>query len=246
MAKRLPCPFGQNNLVYTLSSDDRGLIEPNLKPVKLDKEKVLEDPGKPVEFVFFPTSGVGSTVAISESNRRIEVGLFGYEGMSGTAVVLQTDHAPNETFMQIAGEGLSIEACILRELLDQSPSLQRHLLRYVQATLAQVSQTALSNGLARLEERLARWLLMCHDRIQNDEMHLTHEFLSVMLGVRRAGVTVATHMLEGKGLIRARRGRIRILDREGLESEAQYSYGIPEAEYERLIGFDRPGKERDG
>jgi CRP-like cAMP-binding protein len=106
--------------------------------------------------------------------------------------------------------------------------------------MTQTSQTALSNGQSKLEERLARWLLMCHDRINGDTVELTHEFLSVMLGVRRAGVTVGTHVLEGKGLIRASRGGITILDREGLEEEAQGFYGVPEASYARLIGFDQP------
>jgi len=240
MRKGLSCPYGQNNLIYTLSSADRALIEPELKPVKLPKGMMLEEPGKPVDLVYFPKTGVGSTVAVARNDRRIEVGLFGCDGMSGTAIVLQSDHASNETFMQIAGDGFSIEPDTLRELLDQSPTLRRHLLRYVQAMMSQISQTALSNGHGKLEERLARWLLMCHDRIRNDEMTLTHEFISVMLGVRRAGVTVGTHMLEGKGLIRANRGQIIVLDRAGLENEAWKSYGAPEADYERLIGYDQP------
>ncbi|EDQ03596.1 hypothetical protein OIHEL45_16531 [Sulfitobacter indolifex HEL-45] len=197
----------------------------------------LEKPGEPIELVYFLKSGVGSTVAFSKNGRRIETGLFGYDGMSGTAAVLQTGHASHKTFMQVAGEGMVIEPSRLQDLMEQSPSFQDHLLRYVQAMMTQTSQTALSNGQAKLEERLARWLLMCHDRISGNEMDLTHEFLSIMLGVRRAGVTVGTHILEGKGLIRAKRGKIILLDREGLEAEAQDSYGTPEAEYTRLIGF---------
>lgn len=240
MPKGLICPFGQNNLIHTLSGADRALIEPHLKPVRLDRETVLEVPDEPFELAYFLTSGVGSTVAFSKKGRRIEVGLFGCDGMSATPVVLQTAYSSHETFMQISGAGLAIEADRLRDLLEQSSSLQRHFLRYVQALMTQTSQTALSNGQSKLEERLARWLLMCHDRISGDRMELTHEFLSVMLGVRRAGVTVGTHLLEGKGLIRASRGEIIILDREGLEHEAQESYGVPEAEYTRLIGFDQP------
>ena len=244
MAKGLSRLVGQNNLIFTMSSADRGLIVPHLKPVKLAKGKVLEEPNKPISLVYFLNSGVGSTVAFSKNGRRIEVGLFGHEGMSGTAIVMQGGHTSHETFMQIPGEGVVIEADRLRVLIEQSSSLQRHLLRYVQALMTQTSQTALSNGQFRLEERLARWLLMCHDRTNGDEIKLTHDFLSVMLGVRRAGVTVGTHMLEGKGLIRANRGQIIILDRDGLEHEAQDSYGIPEAEYARLIGFDAPELDR--
>ena len=210
----------------------------------MDIGMTLEVPEVPIELVYFPKSGVGSTVTFSNNGRRIETGLFGYEGMSGTAAILQTGYTSNETFMQVAGEGLVIEPDRLQDLMEQSPSFQRHLLRYVQAMMTQTSQTALSNGQAKLEERLARWLLMCHDRISGNEMDLTHEFLSIMLGVRRAGVTVGTHMLEGKGLIRANRGQIIILDREGLEAEAQDSYGKPEAEYARLIGSDLTKSER--
>lgn len=246
MAKGLACPSGQNNLISTLSSADRALIEPYLKSVKLDKETILESPNGPISHVYFLTSGVGSTVASSKTGRRIEVGLFGLEGMSGTAVVMQSGYSFHKTFMQIGGEGLALESDILQDLMHQSPSLQRHMLRYVQTLLTQTSRTALSNGQSKLEERLARWLLMCHDRISGDLINLTHEFLSIMLGVRRAGVTVATQVLEGKGLIRANRGQITILDRDGLTIEAQDSYGIPEAEYARLIGFDRPDTQGNG
>lgn len=244
MPKGFSCPIGQSNLISTLSAVDRALVEPHLRPVKLHIGMTLEAPEAPIELIYFPRSGVGSTVAFSKNGRRIETGLFGYEGMSGTATILQTAHTSHETFMQVAGEGLVIEPDRLQDLMEQSPSFQRHLLRYVQVMMTQTSQTALSNGQAKLEERLARWLLMCHDRINGNEMELTHEFLSIMLGVRRAGVTVGTHMLEGKGLIRANRGQIIILDREGLEAEAQDSYGKPEAEYARLIGSDLTKSER--
>lgn len=236
MPKAFSCPIGESNLISTLSEVDRTLLEPHLTPVKMGTGMTLEEPDEPIESVYFLKSGVGSTVAFSNNGRRIETGLFGYEGMSGTAAVLQTRYASHETFMQVAGEGLAIEPDRLQDAMEQSPSLQRHLLRYIQSMIAQTSQTALSNGQARLEERLARWLLMCHDRISGNDLDLTHEFLSIMLGVRRAGVTVGTHMLEGKGLIRANRGQIVILDREGLEAEAQDSYGKLEAEYARLIG----------
>lgn len=201
---------------------------------------VLEEAGEPIVQVYFPRTGVGSTVAISENGRMIEVGLFGHEGMSGTAVVMQSGYSSQRTFMQISGDGFSVDANIVRVLLEQSASLQSHFLRYVQTMMTQASHTALSNGHFKLEERLARWLLMCHDRAHSDKISLTHEFLSIMLGVRRAGVTVGIHILEGKGLIRAYRGQITILDRTRLESDANGSYGVAEAEYARLIGFVAP------
>lgn len=240
MIKGRSCPLGQNNLIFTLSSVDRALIEPQLRVVKLDRDMVLEEPGTPIRFVYFPTSGVGSTVTSSSNGGSVEVGLFGFEGMSGMAVLLQAGYSTHKTFMQIGGEGLVIDADILQELMQKSSSLQRHLIRYVQVMLTQTAQTALSNRQSVLEERLARWLLMCHDRSSGDAINLTHQFLAIMLGVRRAGVTVATQVLEGNGLIRANRGRIVILDRAGLENEAHESYGIPEAEYSRLFGINQP------
>src|SRR6056297_3300861 len=152
VTKRITCQFGQNNLIRTLSSADRTLIELHLKPVTLDRGAVLEETDQPVKYAYFPISGVGSTVATNSNGRRIEVCLFGCEGMSGTTALLQADYAPNETFMQIAGDAHSIEVELLKELLEQSPTLRRHLHRYVQAMFTQVSQTALSNGLAKLEE----------------------------------------------------------------------------------------------
>lgn len=236
MAKNLLCPHGQNNLIFSMSNADRALLEPHLTQTSLNVRKVLEQADTAIRKVYFPISGVGSTLAIGSEGRRIEAGLFGCEGMSGTAILMETDRSPNETFIQIAGHGLCIEADLFHDLLLRSPSLRRHLLRFVQTMSIQTAHTALSNGQAKLEERLARWLLMCHDRVDGNEMMLTHEFLAVMLGVRRAGVTIGTHILEGKGLIRASRGLIVILDREGLEEEAQGSYGVPEREYERLFG----------
>lgn len=237
MSRRLRCPQVQNNLIRTMSPADRAAIEPYLSSVDLPARMILDEPGAPIRKVWFPVTGVGSMIAIGPENREIEAGLFGCEGMSGMALVIGSDRLPTRTLMQVGGAGQAMEADRLRDLMEARPSLRMHLLRFVQAMFVQASHTALSNGHAKLEERLARWLLMCHDRMPGDALELTHEFLAIMLGVRRAGVTVGTHLLEGKGLIRADRGRITILDREGLEEEARGSYGAPEAEYERLFGL---------
>jgi CRP-like cAMP-binding protein len=150
-------------------------------------------------------------------------------------VVLGDDRSPHETMVQVSGEAMRLPAADLRHAMDASPTLRNLLLRYSQAFMIQTSHTALANGRAKLEERLARWLLMAHDRIDGDELPLVHEFLAVMLGVRRAGVTVALHILEGQALIGARRGKIIVLDRQGLEEAANGIYGVPEREYERLM-----------
>src|SRR6185436_19982742 len=142
-----------------------------------------------------------------------------------------------ECFMQIAGAGLRIKAHDVRRAMAASASLHRHLLRFVQAFMIQMGQTALANACHVIEQRLARWLLMCHDRVDGDELATTHEFLSLMLGVRRAGVTVALQAFEERGLIATQRGQVTVLNRAKLEGVAGDSYGAAEAEYERLIGL---------
>jgi CRP-like cAMP-binding protein len=236
LPKGLPIPQGRNNLIATMNVEDRAAVEARLRPVTLDRHMVLERAGEEIADCFFPSTGIGSMIASAGESRRIEAGLFGCEGMSGTAVVLGAASGVNEIFVQVAGQAHTIASEDLRGLMGESATLRDHLLRYVQVLMTQSMQTALSNGHAKLEERLARWLLMCHDRVSGDMLELTHDFLAVMLGVRRPGVTIGTHLLEGKGLIRAGRGRITILDREGLLAEAKESYGVPEAEYARLIG----------
>ena len=249
MLRKLPRPLGQNSLICTLPGSDRALIEPHLKPVTLTAAEVLEQANTRVNSVYFLISGIGSTVTYGKNGHYAEVGLFGFEGMSGLSVVMHGEQSPQETFMQHAGAGLAIEAGRLRDLMEQSPSLQRHLLRFLQISVTQTAQTSLANARATLEDRLARWLLMCHDRLEGDTMVLTHQFLAIMLGVRRAGVTVGTHALKDKGLIQTTRGQIEILDRAGLEAQARDIYGVPEAEYARLFGPElrngSPGYGRD-
>lgn len=237
MPKRLPAPDGHNHLISTMTPDDRALIEPHLTPVTLELAVDLEVRNQPIENVLFPVSGVVSVVAVSlVKERRIEAGLFGHDGMTGHSILLGNTIAPNDVSVQMPGHGLQIGTEHLREVLGESASLHQHLLKFIQTAMTQTAQTALSNKHNSLEERLARWLLMCHDRVPGDRLNLTHEFMSIMLGTRRAGVTVATQILEGKGVIRARRGEITILDRDGLEEEAGGSYGVPENEYIRLFG----------
>src|SRR4030095_1660525 len=165
--------------------------------------------------VYFIERGFASVVA-NGTGRSIEVGLIGGEGMTGLAVVMGTDRSPHDTFMQVAGGGQRISSAKLRGAMEQSPALHRSFLRYGHAFVVQTAQTALANGRSKIEERLARWLLMAQDRLGGDEVPLTHEFLSVMLGVRRPGVTVALNLLEKQGLIRRMRGGVAILNRTAL------------------------------
>ncbi|WP_245243345.1 Crp/Fnr family transcriptional regulator [Pararhodobacter sp. SW119] len=212
------------------------MLEPHFEPVDLPLRYVLERPKVAIEHVYFPLSGLASIVALAGRDKQVEVGIFGGEGMSGTAIVLENDTSPYKCFMQIGGEGLRVRGERLRKAMDESPTLRAKFLRYANYMSVQTTQTAVANTHSQLEERLCRWLLMCHDRMGGDKLGLTHEFLSTMLGVRRAGVTLAVHILEGRGLIRATRGCIEIVDREGLEVCADGIYGLAEAEYARLFG----------
>ncbi|MGR3782241.1 MAG: Crp/Fnr family transcriptional regulator [Albimonas sp.] len=233
----LPSPISssRNQLLAAMSPEDAELIRTALEPVPLPVRQRLEMPNRPIEHVYFPERGVASVIAIGRHDRRAESGLFGRDGMSGLPVVLGDDRSPHETFMQIEGSGRRIESAALREAMDRSPTLRALLLRYVHVRLIQSAQTGLSNAKSRMDQRLARWLLMCRDRIDEPAMPLTHAFLSTMLGVRRAGVTEALHELERRGLIAVSRGSIEILDRPGLIAAADGSYGLPETEYARLF-----------
>jgi CRP-like cAMP-binding protein len=227
----------RNRLLAVLSHADRDLLAPRLEGIALDARQILEVPSDPISHVYFVESGLVSVVGTTEPDHRIEVGMVGYEGMTGLGIVLGDDRSANETMVQSAGSAMRISTALLREMMAASRSLTATLLRYVNVFMVQGSQTALANGRGRLDERLARWLLMWHDRVLADELIITHEFLALLLGVRRQGVTVALHELEGRGLIRSTRAHVRVLDRDGLLQAANGFYGIPEAEYDRAIGF---------
>jgi CRP-like cAMP-binding protein len=226
----------RNRLLAGLSHADRTLLDPHVEMVSLDVGQVLQDIGNRIARVHFIESGVVSIVGRTKPNHRIEVGMVGFEGMTGPGVVLGNDRAANEIIVQTSGWALQIAAPSLRYVMQNSPRLASTLLTYVYTVTVQASQTALANGRARLDERLARWLLMWHDRARTHEFTVTHEFLARLLGVRRQAVTNTLHELEGNGLIRSLRGRIRIVDRAGLLHAAGGFYGAAEREYERSIG----------
>ncbi len=224
-----------NRLLLGLGARDLALLKPCLSPIDLPLRKHLEMPNKAIDSVYFIEAGFASVVA-DGTGRSIEVGLIGREGMTGLAVVMGTDRTPNATYIQLAGRGLKMSSADLRAAMDESETLRTSLLRYGHAFVVQTSQTALANGRNKVEERLARWLLMAHDRVEGNDISLTHELMSIMLGVRRAGVTVTLDVLEKKALLRARRGVVTILDRKGLEKMTSGAYGVPEAEFKRLWG----------
>jgi CRP-like cAMP-binding protein len=225
----------RNRLLSKMGAYDFALLAPHLEMVALKERQIVEVPGKPITHVYFIETGIVSVVAVNAEDHRIEVGVIGKEGMSGVPLVFGDDRAQHSAYMQIGGSGRRIPAAAFLDAMAQSASLRALMLKSAQGFMIQTAHTALANGRAKLEERLARWLLMAHDRLDSDAVPLTHEFLAVMLGVRRAGVTVALHSFERRGFIATRRGQLTLIDRAGIEQVAGSFYGIPEAELKRLM-----------
>ena len=213
-----------NRILARVSREDFALLEPHLQAVELPVRKSIEVRKKLISQVYFVESGFASVVANGSSKPSIEVGIIGREGMTGLGIVLGNDRAQHETYIQAAGTGLRISAANLRKVDEQAPTLHRAILRYANSFIQQTTTTALANGRSKMEERLARWLLMADDRIDGKELPLTHEFLGLMLGTYRPGVTKAINALVQEGLIAARRGGITILDRECLEKRSNGTY----------------------
>jgi len=228
-------PILQNRLLAALSVDDLQLLESRFEPIKLALRQELAKPNRPIEHVYFPEFGIASVVAVQSPDIEVEVGLIGSEGMTGLAIVHGADRSPLSIYMQVAGQGHRIRVDHFSAALAASANLHALLLRYTQVFTVQTAHTAIANAHARLDQRLARWLLMAHDRVRGDVLPLTHQFLSIMLASRRAGVTEALQGLTTQKLIATRRGEIVVLDRKAIERIAGPLYGIPEAEYRRLI-----------
>ena len=225
----------RNRLLAALPPDDLARLWPRLEAVELSLRKVLHAPGQPITAVYFPETSYVSMLAYMDGGDAAEVGLIGYEGMVGLPVLLGADHDDIEGMVQMPGSALRMDAQAFREDLERLPAFRTLLLRYALVHHGQVARTAACNGRHHVDQRLARWLLMAHDRFTGNEFPMTHEFLSMMLGVRRAGITVAAGQLQKAGLIHYERGRIEVTDRPGLESVACECYGVVRRAYECLI-----------
>ena len=223
----------RNGILSAMSDDDFSMLRPHFVRRPVNLYDVLVEPHKPIEHVYFPESGLVSFVSPTEIE--IEVGVVRREGFVGASVILGVDRLPLKAGGQIKGEGNTLSTVVLLEAVEASATLRTLLSRYTHVFMMQMASTAYANAHFTIEQRLARWLLMCCDGADSHELDLTHEFLAMMLCVRRPGVTVATHILEGQGIIRAKRGRITILDRPKLADLAGDCYGLAEAEYERVI-----------
>ncbi|MCJ2122981.1 Crp/Fnr family transcriptional regulator [Methylobacterium sp. J-077] len=228
-------PDVRNRLLRALSPEDFGALQPALRVQEMPLRHVLISSHTVIETVYFPEEGFVS-ITTDEPSGRVEIGLIGREGLVGASpILLDDDRSPHTHFVQMAGHMLSIDVAVLRAEVEQRPALRRLLHRFIQAQFVQTAQTAFANARGNTATRLARWLMMCHDRIDGDQITVTQDFMSFMLGVERPGVTAALRTLEKAGFVQKRRGSVEITDREGLLDYAGDGYGAAEAEYARLI-----------
>lgn len=231
----IPQDTCRNLLLRSMPEDDFALLAPKLDPVTLEVDQVLAGAGEPITTVCFPEAGI-VTFSDIMTDGRIGIGHVGYDGFAGWPVLLGCDRSPHEVRVTAnGGTGFQITPGELLDACHASKSLHDLLLRFVQAFIIQLGRTVVSSLTQPVEMRLSRWTLMAHDRIEGDEIKVTHDEIAVMLGVRRASVTDALHSLEGEGLIQSRRGRVTVRDRDGLQRLAGQTYGFFEAEYSRLI-----------
>ena len=233
---KMPVPQ-RNHLLDRLPPDDFALLRPHMQEVRLDYFDPLYEGGRPVDFVYFPMSGVASLAKTMENGAAAEVGTTGNEGFVGLPLLLETQYAPTSVHMQVPGHALRLPARAFQDAFDRSGSLRRSLRRFVFSLYNQTSQLVACNRFHDVEQRCARWMLMAHDRMPRDDFLLTHEVLSMMLGVRRSSVTIAAGQLSDMGLIEYRRGHVTVTDRGGLEKRSCECYWSIRREYEQLIGM---------
>ena len=216
----------KNQLLRALPPEDFEQLTPHLEKLDLPLGKTLSRSNEPIEYLYFPDDAMISVVAMTAEGQSVEVGVAGFEGVAGFDVLLGVDSTPNESMIQLPGSGTRIKTAQAREEFRRGGAFQAMILRYIHTFMTQISQTALCNRLHSTEQRLSRWLLMCHDRAESDKLNLTQEFLSIMLGAHRPSITTSALVLQSSGFINYRRGRITILDREGLEDFTCNCYHI--------------------
>ncbi len=225
-----------NRLLSLLSNDDYERLRPHLTNVVLEYKKSLYEASEPIEYVYFPIDGVASLVINAADGSGAEVGTIGNEGMVGLPIVLGDNYAPSTVYVQVPGTALRMDARLFRTELERRATLKSISLRYIHAFFNQVAQSGACAHFHRLEQRCCRWLLMTRDRMPTDEFLLTHEFLGMMLGVRRTSVTLVMSELQRAGHIRYTRGNVTILNHKALHDRTCECYEISKSEFDRLLG----------
>lgn len=227
--------YSRNRLLAALPAAEFELLRPSLEPVELRLRDIVTPADRAITHAYFVEEGLVSLVQPLSDGTAVEVGLIGREGVVGTPLLLGARQTPAEANVQLKGSALKIAAAALQDAVQKNAHLQALLLRFTNALHIQVTQTAACNSQHELSQKLARWLLAARDRSDSDELALSHEFLSMMLGTRRAGVTVALGNMKKAGLIENSLGRITIVDRRGIEEAACECYRVVRDEYRRLL-----------
>jgi CRP-like cAMP-binding protein len=235
MSKSLFAGRSGNRLLDLLPASEFGVLEPQLRKVELKLRQILYEPRGPIDHYYLPTNAALSAVTVMRDGHAIEVATIGNEGISGLPSLPLEALSPHRVIAQVEGFAWRTDAKAFRDKVEQLPKLRELVAKHHLALLFQVSQSIACNGLHVMVERCCRWLLMTHDRTEGDELTLTHEFLAMMLGVRRSGVTEALQSLQQQGLIRYGRGKIQVLDRERLEELSCECYQDVRDEYDRLL-----------
>jgi CRP-like cAMP-binding protein len=226
----------KNRLLADLPDEEFDRVLSTLESVPLRLGQVLYESGDKLEHVYFPTTTIISLLYVMENGATAEIGVVGNDGILGIALFMGGDTTPNRAVIQSAGDALKMSAEDLKAEFTLGGKFHNLLLRYTQALITQISQTAVCNRLHPIEQQLCRWLLLSHDRLDSDELVMTHDLISNMLGVRREGVTLAAQKLANRNLIRNDRGTITVLDRGGLEKLVCECYAVVNTEYQRLLG----------
>jgi CRP-like cAMP-binding protein len=225
----------RNILLSKLPPEPFESLRRSLQPVELEVPQVLYEPNQPIRYAYFPEGGMVSVISVMEDGRSIEIGTIGREGMTGGVLLMGTDRVPYRYFIQVTGRAQRIDASRLQEEVERHQVLRNLILRYEVAFLTQSMQGAACNGLHNVQQRCCRWLLMARDRSDSDEISLTHEFLALMLGVRRASVSEVLGPLQDAHLVSSVRGRLTILNRTGLEAGACECYRVIADQQQRLL-----------
>jgi CRP-like cAMP-binding protein len=235
-ASLTPVDPGKNRLLAALPRDEFDRLSPTFQQIFFSLGDVVYEFGGHLDYVYFPTTAIVSLLYTMENGATAEMGLTGNDGVVGIALFMGGETMPNRAVVQSAGEAVRMKAKVLQSEFASGGPFQRLLLRYTQALITQISQTAVCNRLHSVEQQLGRWLLLSHDRLQTDELIMTQELIADMLGVRREGVTVAAGHLQDIGAISYVRGRIQIVDRRKLEDTACECYRVVKDEFDRLLG----------
>lgn len=225
----------KNYLLAALLRPEYERLAPHLEPVHLARGQTLADAGDTLRYAYFPTNGMVSLLSTTEDGQSIEVAMVGCDGVVGVPIILRVGVMPYWSMVQLPADAMRIKASVLRKEFDRGGQLHDLMLRYTHSLLAQISQSAVCNRFHTVEERLCRWLLISRDRVKSDTINLTQEFIAQMLGTARTGVTMAAVPLQDAGLIRYRRGKITILDRQGLERAACECYAIVKREISHML-----------